>query len=209
MASAAAASTAAAAGTNREEKTDNNLSSPPPFPTVANNPEQTAMFVRDSCGVRGWMMYALEDARVDPVVVASATTLAMRLLQRRYHRCPPLDAAASTGLGCDRRNSNSTDVYRQQQQQQGRRQRRQRRRSTSGSGGDSGGGGGAARGSPSLELLSVACLHLASKYHTAEIQLGDFGFSLRSSEVFQLGEYSCGTCLEIPPVRWPASLCVP
>lgn len=51
---------------------------------AASPTKHSAMFAQDSRNVRERMRHALEDGLADSVVVASATTIAMGFLQRRY-----------------------------------------------------------------------------------------------------------------------------
>lgn len=161
---AEAAALAAAAGDK------SNVSLPlllTPAPT-----DKTVLFARDSGRVRGWMKSALEYRHVDAQVVASATTLALRWLQRR-HLYPSLVSSPDAMNGT----TVSNNAHRRQQKQQQQRGRRRRRRS---------GVGGV--GLPPLELLSMTCLHLASKYHTQDSVLEDFGSSVDRPEVHALGK---------------------
>lgn len=122
------------------------------------------MFARDSANVREWMRHAVEAQLADAVVVSSAAALAVRFLQRRY-RYPALSWAQSTG-GV---NSGTDGTVRRR----GRGSRRRR----------------AASAGVLSELLAVACLHLASKYHCVEaLEARAFGSPVRMSRVFSLGE---------------------
>ncbi|CAN0122413.1 unnamed protein product, partial [Ectocarpus fasciculatus] len=143
--------------------------------------EKTVLFARDSGRVRGWMKSALEDRHIDPQVVASATTLALRWLQRR-HLYPSLVSSSPSAMKDTAVSNNAHRQRRRRQQpkqQQQQQQRRRRRRRSD--------GGGA--GLPPLELLSMTCLHLASKYHTQDsvLVLEDFGSSIHRPEVHALG----------------------
>lgn len=162
---AAAAEAAEAAASMAATKADRGSSTLPNLLSslsAATSAEKNALFARDSAGVRKRMRHTLEDNLADPVVVASATALAVRFLQRRY-RYPALSSPHSTGGSC---------IVQQQQHSHGSRRRRQR-----------------SRGGESLELLSTTCLHLASKYHCVDaMDLDTVGSPLQSSRVFQLGE---------------------
>jgi len=63
---------------------------------VSSPTEHDAMFVLESGNVRERMRHALQDGLADSVVVASATTLAMGFLQRRY-RYPLLPSRSPAG----------------------------------------------------------------------------------------------------------------
>ncbi|CAM9772128.1 unnamed protein product [Ectocarpus sp. 12 AP-2014] len=136
--------------------------------------EKAVLFARDSGRVRWWMKSALEDRHIDAQVVTSATTLALRWLQGR-HLYPSL--ASSPGAMNGISNNAHSQRWRQpiSSQQQQQRQRR-RRRSVGGS-----------AGLPPLELLSMTCLHLASKYHTQDSVLEDFESCVHRPEVHALG----------------------
>ncbi|CAM9310007.1 unnamed protein product, partial [Pylaiella littoralis] len=166
---AAAVAGVAAAASEAATKADRAASSSLPkllsLPyAAATSAEKNALYIRESAGVRRRMRQALEDNRADPLVVASATALALRFLQRRYHY-PALSFPQGAGV-------NNTFQQQQQQQQQSRGNQRRRQ--------------GGSRGS-SLELLSTTCLHLASKYHCVDaMDLETVGSPLNSSRVFEL-----------------------
>ena len=65
-----------------------------PSSSVATPSELDAMFAQDSANIREWMRHAVEAGLADAVVVSSATTLAVRFLQRRY-RYPALSCVPS------------------------------------------------------------------------------------------------------------------
>lgn len=138
--------------------------------------EKAVLFARDSGRVRGWMKSALEDRHIDAQVVTSATTLALRWLQRR-HLYPSLASSPGAMNGTTVSNNAHSQRRRQPISSQQQQQRRRRRRSA-----------GASAGLPPLELLSMACLHLASKYHTQDSVLEDFGSCVHRPEVHALGK---------------------
>lgn len=159
QASANAADAAAAA------KADSKNASLPKSGSAATPSEKNAMFEKDSADVRAWMRHAREHELADSVVVSSATTLAVRFLQRRY-RYPALSCAQSTGAN----NGTKSGTV---QQRRGRGNRRRR----------------CASAGVLSELLANTCLHLASKYHCVEdLDTETFGSPLNMSKIFSLGE---------------------
>lgn len=153
------------------------------------------IFKRDSARILRWMKCALEDLHIDAIIVASATTLALKYLRRRslfslveslHHNGPAAGDLANNhrqqrvtlgndvsrpstsakAAASDITSSRGMQRFGSQNQRWGRRKINQR-----------------------AVLISVTCLHLASKYHSVHKEsVANFGTRLNPEKVFQLGE---------------------
>ena len=194
-ASQAAATVAAPVQTATKEAPPRMLSSEASTPN-----DDLATFKRDSADVRRWMKHALEDLHIDTMVVASAAALASQYLRRRYRlrlTCRGDDGSGGCGGGGGGGNSDpqrgasrksaaaslrASSAAPAAPVAAGELQRGRRwfgRRTSGGSG----------KGGVKTVLLSVTCIHLATKYHAGcDEAVAGFGASVKLHSVIKLGE---------------------
>lgn len=126
------------------------------------------------------MRHALEDLHIDAVVVASAATLALQYLRRRYGFPSSRCVGGGGGGGKRAASKSSVTLPPTRVSPRGGRQPRGRRLNENG-------------GRVAVVLLSVTCLHLASKYHCVhEEKVASLGTRLNPQKIFKLGESPFG-----------------
>lgn len=117
------------------------------------------------------MKYALEDLKIDAVVVASAATLALSYLRR---------ASFSGGLTRRHQRRTTTTTRTSNYTPTASSERRQ---------GEQWGGRVGSETGVTAVLLSATALHLASKYHDVyNKKVDSFGIKLNPQRVYKLGE---------------------
>lgn len=151
-------------------------------------------FYDDLQAVLEWMKHAFEDLRVDAIVISSASTLALQYISN-HHGLPSLRKGEHNG-GRGRAMNNGDGRQRSIASQDSsslfipnageshlRRNALQRPRGR-------GIGILSKDGSVVIPLLSVTCIHLASKYHNVHAQrVANYGTRLNPMRVFQLGTF--------------------
>ena len=173
------------------------------LPGKASTPsDDLATFKRDSADVRRWMKHALEDLHIDTMVVASAAVLASQYLRRRYWlRSTYRGSVGGDGGGV----GDNSDLHRGSSRKSAAASLRAFSAAPAAhvAAGDVKGGrrrvgrrasGRSGKGGVKTVLLSVTCIHLATKYHAGcDDPVAGFGARIKLNSVIKLGEWGGGS----------------